>query len=504
MRRWWLVAALVAIPAIAIARPGGGDSYSGGGGHGGGGGGGGGGSGGGGDGGGAVIFELIIQLIRLCIYYPQIGLPIVAILIGCFVYGAYVRHKNKDWDSGPPVKLETTIRDLSPLTRVDPDFSRILFEDFAFRLYAAAHHARGVPGKLDELGPYLAPAARQALATRKPTDAPVSGVVVGAMRVYRLDVPRPDAAHAEPPRCRIGVELEANYSVGPPGKQRKMFAVESWLLGRSVSARTKPPMPLRTFPCPNCGAPWQDADASRSQKCAYCGEIVDNGRFDWQVEQIVLRHERGGLPSLAEDVPERGTDLPTYKQDGLEARLNALAAADPAVTPPLITARLQHVYRIVNDAWTANDLRPARGVLSDGLADYFQYWLDAYRSQGLRNVLEHMRITRHEVAKLTRDRYYDAITIRIWGAGKDYVVKAADGAHVRGSKRRDRAYSEYWTLIRSAGRRGPPRADGGCGNCGAPLIVTMAGACQHCGVHVTSGEFDWVLSKVEQDDSYRG
>jgi hypothetical protein len=32
----------------------------------------------------------------------------------------------------------------------------------------------------------------------------------------------------------------------------------------------------------------------------------------------------------------------------------------------------------------------------------------------------------------------------------------------------------------------------------------MAGACTHCGAHVTSGEFDWILSKIEQDDSYRG
>jgi hypothetical protein len=32
----------------------------------------------------------------------------------------------------------------------------------------------------------------------------------------------------------------------------------------------------------------------------------------------------------------------------------------------------------------------------------------------------------------------------------------------------------------------------------------MAGACEHCGAHVTAGEFDWVLSKIEQDDTYRG
>jgi hypothetical protein len=32
----------------------------------------------------------------------------------------------------------------------------------------------------------------------------------------------------------------------------------------------------------------------------------------------------------------------------------------------------------------------------------------------------------------------------------------------------------------------------------------MSGSCEHCGAHVTSGEFDWVLSRIEQDESYGG
>ena len=194
----------------------------------------------------------------------------------------------------------------------------------------------------------------------------------------------------------------------------------------------------------------------------------------------------------------------TYRDDHLDQRWLQLTAEDPAIAEASILARLHHVYRVVNDAWTANDLGPARAVVSDGLADYLQYWLDAYKKQGLRNVLEDMRITHQVPAKLVRDKQFDALTIRIWGTGKDYVIKTADGSHVRGSKHRERKYSEYWTLIRSAARKGPPKADGACSNCGAPLTVTAAGACGHCGTHVTSGEFDWVLSKIEQDDSYRG
>jgi predicted lipid-binding transport protein (Tim44 family) len=178
--------------------------------------------------------------------------------------------------------------------------------------------------------------------------------------------------------------------------------------------------------------------------------------------------------------------------------------ADPAVTAATIAARLEYVYRLLNDAWSKNDLTSARPVLSDGLADYLQYWINAYESSKLRNALEDMRLTRHELVKLARDRYYDALTIRIFATGKDYVVRTdrSDGAIVRGSKDTDREYSEYWTLVRSSTRRGAPRVDARCGSCGAALTVNMAGECEHCGSHVTAGEFDWVLSKIEQDEAY--
>ncbi|MEZ4399343.1 MAG: TIM44-like domain-containing protein [Kofleriaceae bacterium] len=494
-RAWQLaaVAALVAIPALAWARPGGGDSYSGGGGHGGGDGGGGGDSG--------AIGELIFQLLRLCFYYPKVGVPLLLIVVGFVVYGAWVKHKNKDWDSGPPVELARATARIDDLRRVDPDFSLVLFEDFAYRLYATAQGARGRPGGLDELAPYLSDAARAALAARSPGGPAVTAVVVGAMRVFQVEVPTATALADDPAaRSQVSVEFEANYAVG----DSKRFVVERWVLTRAATARTRPPSPARVFPCPSCGAPWQTAAAAGGQRCASCDQIVDNGRFDWQVASIRVLHERANLPGLTDEVPERGTDLPTYRDDHIDQQWLALTAADPAVADASIIARLHYVYRVVNDAWAAGDLAAARPVLSDGMADYLQYWLDAYKAQGLRNVLEHMRITHQVPAKLRRDRYYDALTIRIWGTGKDYVVRVPSGAHVRGSKHRERAYSEYWTLIRSAARQGPPRADGACGNCGAPLVVTMAGACDHCGVHVTAGEFDWVLSKIEQDDSYRG
>jgi hypothetical protein len=53
--------------------------------------------------------------------------------------------------------------------------------------------------------------------------------------------------------------------------------------------------------------------------------------------------------------------------------------------------------------------------------------------------------------------------------------------------------------------RGAARVEPECPNCGAALAdIEMAGSCRHCRAKVCSGEFDWVLGRIEQDESYQG
>src|SRR5437588_219319 len=59
---------------------------------------------------------------------------------------------------------------------------------------------------------------------------------------------------------------------------------------------------------------------------------------------------------------------------------------------------------------------------------------------------------------------------------------------------------EAWSTLKWA----PARADLNCPNCGASLKVNAVGVCEFCKGKITSGEFDWVLSKIEQDESYSG
>lgn len=480
--------ALMLIGAEALARPGGGQTFGGGGHHG----------HGGGDGGG----ELIFFLLRLVFAYPKVGVPLLVIGIIVILW-ARKQTGFESWETGATHGVEAravrpATTSLEALRALDPDFSQVIFEDFAYRLYAAAHRARRDERALSGLAPYLSQSVRESLSHEMPSALSVSNVVVGAMRIQGVRVPdetTPDG------KVEIMLAYESNLTLGSPPQERTFYMRERWQLSRDRSARTRPPEETERLGCPNCGAPFQSSD---DRRCAYCDQVVDDGRFAWQVtsRRVLLREVRP--PALTSEVAEHGTELPTRVDAGRDSAFQALCARDPALSEPAIEARLRLIYATLNRAYSVLDLAPARGLLSDGMFDYLRYWTEAYKAQGLRNVLENMRIERSERAKVVSDRYFDALTYRVWATGLDYTVDVATGARVSGSQSVERRYSEYWTLIRAAGRQGPVHSDARCPSCAAPLSVTMAGTCSYCSAHVTRGEFDWVLSKVEQDDVYAG
>jgi hypothetical protein len=501
-----LITLIPLIPVIAEARPGGGQTY-------GGGGGGGGSSGGGGGGDG----ELFLMLIWLAIEHPALGIPLLLIAgVGYFVvHAAKRRGGGEDWDSGggglgfdPGPRQRAPQAKLADLRQIDPDFSTLLFDDFVYRLYASAHEARANPPKLAELAPYLEPAVREALAARQPSGVPISNVVVGAMRVLRVQLPSWEGAgqstSGEPetePETEVELEFEANVTAATGPAARGFYLWERWVLRRPISVTTPTPERARSLACPSCGAPFHSADMER---CDYCGQVVTNGRFDWRVVAITELRSQPKPPALTSEIGEAGTSLPTVYDPHLHQAWTSLASADPNLVPGVLEQRAQLIYRELNTAWVARDLRSARALLSDGMADYLRYWVEAYQREGLINKLDQMHVTGIQLVKVARDRWYDAVTFRVFATGRDYTVRDTDGELVSGNPKRDRAYSEYWTLMRSAGVSGAPREHVGCPNCGAPLAISMGGTCEHCNAHVSSGEFDWVLSKIEQDEVYGG
>jgi hypothetical protein len=395
------------------------------------------------------------------------------------------QRSDRSWTSGVPTMEPVNAVDLEALRRRDPAFSSAVFEDFVFELYAAAHRGRGTR-QLLALQPYLSPVALGQLGAR---GVAPQQVVIGTLRLERNWVQPPG-------REQIMVRIDATHiGAGAP-----VFVIEHWMLSRALGAKSRPPGRTRTWQCPNCGAPWVP---SPTRNCAHCGQAVEVGRFDWCVEQIWIESETGALASLTGTVPEYGNELPTVVHPAALATLAQITRDDPQVTFETLRPRILLIYAQLNTTWNARDLTPVRGLVTASLRNYLDYWLREYARQGLRNTLADAQVVDLQLAKVTRDLYYDAITVRVFASGHDYTSDVGDRV-VGGSTTEPRAYTEYWTFVRSSARRGPVTTTPTCPNCGAPLAISDIGDCTHCGVAVENGSVDWTLSKIEQDDNYSG
>ncbi len=468
------------VAGVASARPGGGHSFGGGDGGGGFHGGGGSsfhssGSHGGGD------LGLTMTLVLLAATFGSVVLAI--------------KHKTPGWVSTTAADApeDGATRGLADLRARDRNFSRVLLDDFVHELYVRAHMARGDVAAMRKLAPYLSPEVRKALLDRGRVVSTVSAVVVG-----RADVVRAEIRGARD-QARIAVQYEANFTeTDASGTAVRIYARETWSFARRLSATSRPPHEVHAFNCPKCGAP-----VERDDSCAACRTAFDIAAHEWRCIAVTVHDEEVSPPPLGGYQPEQATDAPTLRSPELALRMAELREEDPEFDVASFEARVRTIYAKQNAAWSSLRWAEFRPWCTDRLWQSNAYWIDAYRDQGLRNRMDDAVVATITIAKVERDPFFWAITVRVFASAIDLTVHAQTGRIVGGSKKA-RSYSEYWTLVRAADRRGRASTDAQCPSCGAPLSVGLGGQCDHCGVKLTGGAFDWVLSKIEQDDVYRG
>src|SRR6185503_2138583 len=184
------------LPALSLARPGGGDVF------------GGGSSPSSGGGGGDVDIGLVIQLVYLCVEYPPLGGVVIVGLVGYAVVRRMRGSALPNWSTGVPPAQVLAARSagvarsaLDGLRANDPDFSVVLLEDFLYTLYAELLHNRPRNG-LQRLAAFVSPEAVQTLYDTRLEG--VSGIVIGTMRLNEL--------HVDSNRVALGADFESNFT----------------------------------------------------------------------------------------------------------------------------------------------------------------------------------------------------------------------------------------------------------------------------------------------------
>jgi hypothetical protein len=386
---------------------------------------------------------------------------------------------------------------VAQIRQFDPNFSRVLFLDFARLVYAQFHESRGGLGRRSPedfaVAPYLSPQIREQV---KASRTQVTEVIVGALHIERV-APTPESVN-------VVVSYRSNVVEAPEGIEPKRFFLEQRLtFARPKSAITQPPEKVLSLGCPNCGSPQEPGVDGR---CPSCGSITGRGEMDWQVKRIETQRREPVGPAIGHKGGiEVGTSNPTVFAPDLASARRALGMRDPNFSWADFTTRTTHIFRELQSAWADQLEAKMRPYISDMLFDTVRYWMQRYRETGVREKIEDLQIQRVEVAKVEHDSWFDAITVRIFASMRESQY-GRDGKLISGNPNKPRVFSEYWTMIRRSDRdHDKARDPASCPNCGAPLDkITRAGVCEYCGGKIISGDFDWVLAIITQDEDYVG
>jgi predicted lipid-binding transport protein (Tim44 family) len=493
MKRLGALALLVLLVADAEARVGGGGGFStgsnssssSGGGSG----------GGGGDGG-----ELLVALLRLCIMYPEIGVPVAVLVVGFVIW----EQRNRQIAvpaSYSPVRQRVAGRGQGlktawqTLASKDPALSRPVLDDLLQVVHRRAWEAAS-QRDFSALAPYVSPTAAAALQAKVPAGAAVDELVTASVAVRGLELSRAQAT--------LTVQFASSRRVKTGAEVRHRYVEERWTFVRAATATSPSPEAVQRLGCPSCGAA---AQCDPMGRCVHCGTPVTGGQHGWLATQVEITVDRAIQPptTSAWSPEEPSFRAATVVDPDLSSALRAFQGRHPKFVGKDFEARVRHVFVSLQQAWGAGRWQDARPFTTDMAWNTLRFWIDQYAAAGLVNRVTDPKLERMQVVRVTVDGWYESITVRLWATVRDWVEDTRSQKIISGKRDVDHKFSEYWTFVRAIGTGDASGDPSRCPSCGAPLDkINAAGVCGYCDSVVTTGKFDWVLSRIDQAEVYEG
>jgi predicted lipid-binding transport protein (Tim44 family) len=309
------------------------------------------------------------------------------------------------------------------------------------------------------------------------------------------------AAHIESATCdesaqRIVVHFDLVYRGQMLGEKNEVISDEGtdqrhgerWTFSRAGAARTAENGGVIASRCPACGA---ELRLNLDGTCTHCRASVTNGSVDWVVTDVQGAPFVGYAP---------GSPL-AVAAPSVDEGIAGLHTADPSFSMPAFQARVQTAFLALQDAWCRQNLDAGRAFLSPGAYFTWRAQLETLAAEGRRNVMENLSVQRIDPVQIVHGRVFDDITVRVSAAAADFEIDSNN--RIVFGDRTVRSFTEDWTFQRSIGvatSTKPGTLENTCPSCGAPVSLNQIGECRYCRAAVTSGKFDWVVSRIEQED----
>ena len=183
----------------------------------------------------------------------------------------------------------------------------------------------------------------------------------------------------------------------------------------------------------------------------------------------------------------------------VESGLAQIKQTDPEFNEQIFKDKAQNAFFKIQEAWEKQEINIARPFVSDSIMQRYTTQISDLKSRGEKNVLENIVIGNMDIVDVKNDNAFNYIKLQINASCADYTVDS-QGKMISGSKNNE-GFTEFWTFIRTVAAKTDANKqlkDNKCPNCGAPLEVNATGQCNYCSAVVSSGQYDWVLSQIDQ------
>lgn len=175
---------------------------------------------------------------------------------------------------------------------------------------------------------------------------------------------------------------------------------------------------------------------------------------------------------------------------------------DPLFVESKFLSWTKSLFAEMQRAWTARDWEPIRIFETEELFAQHKSQVQSYIDLKHINVLDRVSIKYATIYKFRQEDGKDILDIALKVAMKNYVIDEATQELVDGDPYKDFIRVYKLTFERKTGVLTKPGkmkiSTTNCPNCGATTEIIASGKCAYCGSVITTGNYSWVLSGIEQ------
>ncbi|MCQ4023086.1 MULTISPECIES: Tim44 domain-containing protein [unclassified Ruminococcus] len=192
---------------------------------------------------------------------------------------------------------------------------------------------------------------------------------------------------------------------------------------------------------------------------------------------------------------------PVMPMDFTDRISEAIRQIDPNFSSDAFITWSKDVFITLQQAWTARDWSTIRPLEKEELFEQHKRQLDEYIANKKINIIERINVGQTHLHKYERDAQYEYLTVYMATRMVDYIIDEQTRKVLKGDPNTDCYMNYLLTFMRKTGVKSHEGTDRtvskSCPNCGAPLSITSSGKCEYCGSIITTGDFDWVLAKMD-------